>query len=380
MSIFRIGGPVVKEDFYDRKDILETLEKELKKGSIGFALYGLRRIGKSSILKEFTIKTKMVPIYIDITNIHPFSLENFYDAIFNSTIHAFKDKKKLPLKINIKEILNSSFTTLLSILKRVEINVNIKEYLEMKLAFKEGKANLQDLLNKSFSVIENLSKETKIRSVLIMDEFQLIENLDKNLFWAIRSIIQNWKYAGIIVAGSEISMLKQITSMKTSPFYMLLKIKEIGPFNKEESIIMLKDKFTKLNLKFNEKDLEIIHNLTGGYPFYLQWLGDKIYDTQEKEITLDLIKQAYEVLMLEGETIFAIDLEKISENEKCILIELSKGTLNMSGLSKKVNKPMSSVSKFIERLVEKSYLKKIKAGLYDFTDPLLKEYLKRKDS
>lgn len=378
MSIFRIGGPVTKEEFYDRREILNDLEREIGKGRLGFAIYGPRRVGKSSILKEFALKTDSIPIYLDVTNIHPFNLENFYDALFNSTIQAFKDRKKLPLKINIKEALGGSLAALVSVLKQVEVNVSIKEYLEIKLALMEGKANLQDLLNKSFMAIENLSKETKSRAVLIMDEFHLIDHLDPNIFWAIRSIIQNWRHAGIIVAGSEISMLKQIISTKTSPFYMLLKIKEIGPFTREDSISMLKDKFEKMGLKFSLKDLEAIYGLTKGYPFYLQWIGDKICDMNEKKITIDIIKNSYDVLILEGEVIFAIDLEKISENERNILIALSKDTISLSELSKKLNKPMPSISKFTARLVEKSYLKKIKPGLYDFTDPLLKDYLKKK--
>lgn len=380
MSIFQIGGPVIGKSFYDREEILKELNKEIiKKGSLGFALYGLRRIGKSSILKEFAIraKNKAIPIFIDVTNIHPFELENFYDTIFAKTIQAFKENKKLPIKINVLEALRS-MTAILDIIKKPEISLNIKEYLEIKIAFKEGKTNLQELLNKSFSLIENLSKETKTRAILILDEFQLVQDLEENITWAIRSIVQNWKSASIIVAGSEISMLKQMTSTKTSPFYMLFKIKEIEPFNKETSMQMLKEKFNRLGIKIDANSLNYIYDITKGYPFYLQWLGDKILDLGEKAIDKKLIDIAYNNMLVEGEIIFAADLEKISNGEKNILFELSKETVNLSTLAKKLNKPIDSIAKLIERLVKKSYLKKIESGLYDFIDPLLKDYLRKK--
>ena len=125
-------------------------------------------------------KNKATPIFIDVTSIHPFEIENFYDTIFTKTIQAFKENKKLPIKINVLEALRS-MTSILDIIKKPEISLNIKEYLEIKIAFKEGKTNLQELLNKSFSLIENLSKETKTKAILILDEFQLVQDLEENI-------------------------------------------------------------------------------------------------------------------------------------------------------------------------------------------------------
>lgn len=384
--LFQVGGPVVEEQFYDRGRILEELGKLIKdRSTLGFALYGSRRTGKTSILREFMRRTEanknVVPVYLDVSGVHPFTIENFYDQIFYLTITAFKKKGKISLRENIAEILKGSLSGFADMIRDTELSLTVKEYLELRMSMKEGKVDLQKLLEKAFNTIERLSRETGSTGILILDEFPFIENFGaENISWAIRSIIQNWRNSCLIVAGSSISMMREMTSAKKAPFYMLLQVRKIEPFDTETSMGMMNEKFKKINARVDSKSLTRIFDLTHGFPFYLQWLGDRIYTNIMKSkksiISKEIIENAYLEILKEGEVIFTADMEKLSSGERDILIEIAISNVGrISVLSSRLKKPTSVTGKMIERLIEKGYLQRIDKGLYDFTDPLLKNWL-----
>jgi len=387
-NLFQVGGPVVKEQFYNRKEILGELEGLTeKKSTLGFALYGSRRTGKTSILKEFVRRTgnkkAIIPVYLDVSGVHPFNAERFYDKVFSSTIDAFREKGKIPLKTNIAEILKGSLSGFVDVIRDTEVSLSIKEYLELKVGMRDSEPDLQKLLEKAFNAIEELSQETGCRGILILDEFPFIENFGiENISWAIRSITQNWKDSCLVIAGSSVSMMRELTSAKTAPFYMLLQVRRIEPFDEKTSAGMIKGRFKRINMKVDDESLKSIFDLTHGFPFYLQWLGDRIYDNLAgNQIDKGVIEKAYAEIMKEGEVIFSADLEKLSNGERDVLVGTAiSDTGRISSVSKQVKKSAAVTGKMIERLMEKGYLQRIDSGLYDFNDPLLKGWLRRRYS
>src|SRR3989338_6067707 len=157
MVAFQVGGPVTGEEFFDRKEILERLEREIvEKKKIGFAVYGQRRIGKSSLLKEFARKIrneKVVPVYIDATRVYPPGNEGVYDAIVMSVVKACKTKK---LAESVKEVLKGSFGKAAELLRNVEVEVSIKDYVTLKVKRLEQKEaeKKQSLLLHTFELVE----------------------------------------------------------------------------------------------------------------------------------------------------------------------------------------------------------------------------------
>ena len=67
--------PVTGRDFVGRKSLVSELTTELRsKNRMGYSLSGIRRVGKTSILKEVKLnleKRKLVVIYISAWRILP---------------------------------------------------------------------------------------------------------------------------------------------------------------------------------------------------------------------------------------------------------------------------------------------------------------------
>ncbi|HLC68196.1 MAG TPA: ATP-binding protein [Candidatus Bilamarchaeaceae archaeon] len=375
--IFQLGGPVTGKDFYGREGVLRSLQRDLvDKGMRGYVIYGARRIGKTSLLMEFkqriTANKKATCIYIDVSSIHPFTLERLYDTMFIESLKAFRPK--LDMWDGVKSALAGSATAFSEILKNASIDIVVKDYLTIKFRLKERKADLQELLKNALTAVEKYSERSKTRGIIILDEFQLIEKMEPKTLWAFRAHIQNWKHAAMIVAGSEVSFVEELTINKTAPFYMLFKIENLKPFDKKTSENMILDKFKKLGMHIEQNALEKCHDLTGGYPFYLQWLGDAIYDQKPKKIGIAEVVLAFRALLKESEVIFYSELERISEGEKSVLIELAKGRKRITEVAKRLEKPDSTVAKFVERLIAKGYVIRYENG-YKLVDNLLAGWL-----
>ena len=378
MAIFRIGGPVTGKDFYGRENVLKMLYNNIaEKGVLGYVVYGPRRIGKTSLLEEFANmlgkKKSVTPIYFDVSSLHPFDIETFHDQLFLKCVSAFEPKKEI--KSRIMDALKGSADALANLLRSGEVSAIIKDYLQVRIGVKEKKANLQDLIKKSFGVPESLGKETESRAVLILDEFQMVDDLEKNTVWAIRSIIQEWKNASIIVCGSEVSLLEQMILPKTAPFFQLLRPYQLGPFDEKTSVNMMRERFNLAGLSADDEILEYIFSITQGYPYYLQWLGDKIYDSGKKKIGKETVESSLGALLNEGDPLFRSSLEKLSPLEKDTFIEIGLGNEQISKIAHAIGKPVPTIAKMLERLIEKSFVKKRAEGEYVLIDPILKKWV-----
>jgi AAA+ ATPase superfamily predicted ATPase len=149
-----------REDFFNyetlQNDLIEAIEDKL---TPMIAIYGLRRTGKTSLIKVVLNSLRKKHIWIDGRDIQ--SREDFKDKLFNET-------KKLK-KISIS-------------------NMSIKG-IELKLGFvKEG--------------LEYLNKHG---IVLVIDEAQLLRRI--HLDNTIAYIYDNYPKIKIILSGSEIGML-----------------------------------------------------------------------------------------------------------------------------------------------------------------------------
>ncbi|MEW5955843.1 MAG: ATP-binding protein, partial [Candidatus Micrarchaeota archaeon] len=325
-ELFSVGGPVTGKGFYGRREALGEIKHELvEKKRLGYAVYGPRRIGKTSLLKELERelrKSRVVQVvYLDVSGVHPFTAENFYDQLLYATVQAILPR--LSAEKRLWEALKGSGEAVARLLRDAEVSVCVKDYLEVRLRLREEKASLQQLLAKTMNSIESLARESKTRVIVVLDEFQFAEKLEPNITWAIRSAVQEWKNASIMVSGSEVSLLEQMILPKTAPFYLLLKPLRLGPFDEKTSRQMIEDKFKKAGIKYDADALHAAFELTGGFPYYLQWLGDKLYDLKASRVTAVEVGEAFEALLDEGEVLFLAELEKLAPAEKEVLIELA---------------------------------------------------------
>ncbi|MGI0059827.1 MAG: P-loop NTPase fold protein, partial [Nitrosotalea sp.] len=168
------------KDFIGRKALVGELFKELSsKNKIGFSISGIRRIGKTSILREvegMLIEEKIPVVYISIWRILPSTIDEFTRVLNRTILTAFEHK--LPKKFKFEQLLVTGAKAIGIFLSGLQLSAKVAEDLEMSAAYvKKESEDVEAAITKSVSLIEHLSEMTKSKCILIIDEFPSIVDL-----------------------------------------------------------------------------------------------------------------------------------------------------------------------------------------------------------
>jgi AAA+ ATPase superfamily predicted ATPase len=227
---------------------LETLKKELlDQNTRMIVIKGLRRTGKSSLMRVALNETKVPHIFIDLRLSTPFTPENFYQY-FSKELEKFLEEKTL------KKILSK--------IKGIEIS-------GLKLKFKERKINI------IAEILEEIGKwsENK-RVVLAIDEAQDLRYM-KGFDKILAHVYDYVKGIKILIAGSEVGLLDKVLGIgnpKAPLFGRAFVEINLKKLSKEKSIEFLKIGFEQAGIKVDEEEINkavsILDGIIGWLTFY----------------------------------------------------------------------------------------------------------------
>lgn len=380
--------PAVKDDFVDREDILADMLSTLKDKStrMGFALVGSRRIGETSILKEVVRRLEeekdIVPVYFSIWDLVENTLPELCTRITLAIIEGFKPH--LSLKLKMKQLLNVPVLKFFEVLR--SLNMKIAFFDEIEIALRMGKSGEIDhntLIEKMFLFGEKMAKENGVRLVLVLDEFPSIMDvknktkLGEGIIKKIRTICEDLENTILCISGS-IRKTMEITAISpSSAFYRQFIIKNIEPFDLEATTKILEN---NLDQKISAEAISRFYELTGGIPFYLQFLGRELSRFSFASIgPLQIEKSFDQFLLQEGDIIFAEQIKSFSDKEKMILSRMACYDLRTPAeIQKSSGEPSNVVSRYMEYFLSKGVLQREKKGVYQFTDPVFEVWIKRR--
>nr|WP_314656537.1 ATP-binding protein [uncultured Fusobacterium sp.] len=286
-------------NFINREKELESLNKEYKKKNSFVVLYGRRRVGKTTLIKEFIKDKKVFYFFADKQN-------------ENLQIERFKNQ--------ISERFKNEF------LKKIEI----KEW-----------DTLFDYL---------LTKTQNEKFVLVIDEFQYLCMINKNfssIFQRIYDKKLKDKNIMIILCGSLISMIYSETLAYESPLYG----------RRTAQIKLQPIKFKYYNKFFKNKsiqDLIELYSITGGIPKYILSLDrDKsaLYNIENNILDKNNYLYSEPKFLLQEEV---NDLSRYFS----ILNAISIGHTKMSAISSYLQINAGGLSPYISKLIDLDILEK----------------------
>lgn len=386
--------PVSGEDFIGRGAILSELVNELSsKSRVGFSLSGIRRIGKTSILKEarrrLVENSKTAVIYVSVWRVSPDTVDEFVRVLNRASLSAFEDR--LPAKFKFEELLATGAGALRRFLQSLKLSAKVAEDLELSISYvrRESK-DVDAAITKSFSVVEDLAEMTKTRCVLMIDEFPSIEDLtygSKNqkigdsIVKLVRTLYEEFRFTKLVISGSYRDTLQNVVTKQKAPFYKQLLLREVGPFNESEF-----EEFVGRylpDLRFLDKDAKReLYEVSSGIPYNLQLLGKEIQYMGLREINAQGIREVVEVaLEKEGELSFREFVENLTPSEVKVLKALSKSPdMKPSDIATKQFMDDDTVSSSLNLLVKKGILRRRTRGVYEFADNLFAKWLQKADT
>jgi len=379
-------GPEFVNRQQELNDILVTLRD--MNSSIGFALYGKRRVGKTSLLKEtkrlLAKDGSIVPIYFCVWDLVEKNIREFAKELGAAIVDAYKPH--LPLDYRAKELMQLPLNFLKKIIAGLKLSVELQDSISLILSFdKEKRFEPGVLIDEVFNLPERLACVTKRKSVLLLDEFPDIIELKVNgkkigesIIKKIRTIQEDYKRTSFNISGSIRKTMEIAVLSSASAFYRQFIVNEIGPLAEKDVKLLMKKNLDRKNL--SEAGLKKLYDFTKGIPFYVQFIGRLLNKYTVKLISAREVNRAIEeFLEQEGNLVFKEELERLSDKERLIVITMAtRGISSFSEISRTIGGQMTNLGRFLAYLEEKDILRKEKRGFYIFTNPIFESWLKRK--
>ncbi len=381
--------PVSGKDFVGRKSLVEELTKELSsQNRIGFSISGVRRVGKTSILKEVKHKLEekdIVTVYISSWQILPKTIDEFTQVLTKTALEEFRDR--LPVRFKFEELLESGTKALMRILSGLKLSAKVSEDLEASISYMRKESDdVTAAVTKSLSLIEHLAEMTQSACVLMLDEFPSLVDLtygSKNqkigngIIQLLRTLVEEFKYTKLVVAGSFRSTLNNLVAKQNAPFYKQLLLREVMPFDEKEIDEFLQHYLPNVKFK-TEKTREMMRSVSSGIPYNLHVIGKEIQSEGLKTIgEAEVRKVVNDVLRKEGELYFREYLHDLQPFEIKVLKALVR--------SPKIKPVEIAISAYMEKdtvntaltlLTDCAILKRKSRATYEFTDNLFSQWLR----
>jgi AAA+ ATPase superfamily predicted ATPase len=292
--LFDLRPKETREELYDREKELDELKHAIEKPII--LITGMRMVGKTSLLKVFLKECTFPNAFVTVLTID--SYKELY-TIFSDILTQLN--KKSPGKI------------LSNVLKHID-GVNVYG-IEIKLSWKEQRANLQDI----FEQVNRIGEKV----IIAIDEAQRFKGkFEKHITSLLTYCYDNCKNITFILTGSEVGTLYDLLGVESyvSPFFgRHIEYIKLKPFSKNMSIEFLKEGFSQHKMNVNEDLIEYALDRLDGVVGWLTEVGS--IAVGRGVLTKELIDEVAEEAM----NVIISSLKSLREGYLYIIEAIAKG-------------------------------------------------------
>ena len=238
------------------------------------------------------------------------------------------------------------------------------------------------LLEDVFTLIDKLGmKNPHKKPIVVLDEFQEIRTLDKNLDKRLRSILQTYNHANYIFLGSQESMMQEIFEKKKSPFYHFGYLMKLGKIPQDDFYEFLKNGFLLLGEDMDAETIgRSILSFTNCHPYYTQQLAYQTWNNWKQNGYSDAL---LETAITELTHVHDMDYERLwstfNKTDKKVLIGLTMQMGTPSSLpflqGVGIDSPSTAFSS-LKRLGQQGYV--IRNEGYELDDPFFRRWIEVK--
>lgn len=351
MNPFKFGTIVEDEYFTDRVNELEQI-KQMLDSENHLVLISPRRFGKSSLVAKALQQIGRPSITIDFMKV--LNVEDLASQILRQVfrIHKFEKIKHLMKFFRVVPTLSYNPMT---------------EGVDVSFVPSVDKSSA--MLEDSLELLEKVSS-AKNRLIVVFDEFQEVNSIDKTLAKLLRAIMQRQKGLNYIFMGSQESMMEEIFEKKKSPFFHFGERMNLKKIPYEDFYAYIESRLPDMPASQKAAITEEILKFTDVHPYYTQQLSAAVYNAIEygkiKENPVAYaVKKQVEEHSLDYERLWA----NLNRTDRKVMIALANRSNPMADRSVASSTLFSS----IKRLLKQGYV--IKTTGYELEDPFFGEWI-----
>ena len=271
--------PGERKIFVDREQELERIKFALEGAKCGskenIAILGLRRIGKTMLIKEFMRRNHRtcIPIYINVQRIMGEPMDFSQHFMLTTLFWAYhRDSEE-------------KYLTRTALLDQKLYNHELYPLLESIFSeYEKRKVEYQTLIEYCFLLIRKIAELEKMPLIVFLDEFQDIMLLNRfkgvgNVLAILREHL-NDEDVIFCISGSSVRMMENILNDTDSPLFAQLSKIYVRYLDKESA----KELVRKI-ADFDDFTADTIHRYTCGHPEYIRHISSRL---KEKMSLLDI--------------------------------------------------------------------------------------------
>lgn len=370
----------------DRDVEVKTLVSNLAdpRKNISYALIGLRRIGKTTILQEVARQLSergQIVVKVDFS-LRKYEPMGFFKDIVNETNTAYYSLagRKEQVVDNVRAGLNR-LRDLGRARVRFEISVDQSTGSPTIITtpfLRDADVDYSILFRSTFEYVNQIARRSSRRVVVMLDEFQDmaawkrykgLEALDEHL----KHVIEERGNVCYVVSGSRAHFMKNLLSSGKSPLFGLFALMDVSYMDESHS----KELFKLNDPTADDKDAAEAYGLVSGHPFYLIALavsrkeGESVKDTYLRSLT-----SVAGSLNLYVKYVLTEDIGTYAKGPLMsqILRALTEGPLTAGKIAHAAGAKLTSLPKPLSHLVEMDLVTK-NGKTYSIADRVVADYL-----
>ena len=265
---FPVNGYAGPESFCDREDELKLISGYLK-GRIPIVIIGIRRLGKSGLIRHLFAKSKSKGVYVDLQKTS--SLEGLTNALADGIGEAFPESKHSQVWDVLKSFRPSITFDPISGSPQFSFSLQRPE-------------QVQQTLQGLFKILA--SRKEKV--IIAFDEFQEIKKYyESNVEGILRAEMQKFSELHYIFSGSQTNMLNAMFLEGEKPFFAntaKLYLEKIDQSIYADFII---NQFKKHGKQLDQELVDELLIWTDIHTFYTQFFCNQLFIYSDKKVTSD---------------------------------------------------------------------------------------------
>jgi hypothetical protein len=364
----------------ERANIVELLKKrvlDLKEGyRQNVALIGNRYLGKTTLFAQFISNIddeNIVVIYLDLDNRNT---NYFVTKFIGSLLYNYARFKNLPLHEDVNLLIQ---------ITQPHIPQTIEQIKDIQQIYAKGQ--LLEAFSKVLSLPEVFSNETGMFCVLILDEFQSLEEfVEESIFQDLGKKIMTQKRCLYLVSSSYPALANKILSEKLSLLFGNFETIHVDSFD-----LIASQHFIETSLgaiKIGAQLRNFLTDFTGGHPLYLNLICQELINLsaihKQDEVYLPILSQAIENTIFNRWGVLSRHFELII-NDLCggkgnhvnslILMSLVNGKNKIEDILSETGVKRNVLIPKITRLIDLGIIFK-NGNVHYFQDKLFKYWIK----
>ena len=348
-------------------------------------LYGLRGVGKTVLLKEFTKTAEQNGWISSYVEIPARASPNIFAEVIYTSIR--RSLQKLSAKHAVRDRIKKAVKALRVFSIRYGVSPagdqQISLEIDPALGLSEGIGILEVDLSDLFIEVGEAAREANSGVLLAVDEMHNLPSEDLTaLIMALHRVSQ--EQLPLTAAGAGLPSLPGLAADAVSYAERLFKYTPINSLKKEDAWLALTRPADEQNIAWSPDALDEVFRLTKGYPYFLQMFGKHAWDVSKGPDRIgpaDVEQAAPKALAELDNGFFKARLDRVNDRGRSFLqamAGLGPGPEYRSGeVADRLGKTHQTAGPARKELIDRGLIYDPRWGVLAFTVPMLYEYIQR---